>query len=63
MRIIIDHETCASTGMCTSFAPEVFELADDGTLLLLVESPSEELMDAVEGAVDSCPVEALSIER
>ena len=49
--------------MCTSFAPEVFELADDGTLLLLVESPSEELMDAVEGAVDSCPVEALSIER
>ena len=62
MRVIVDYELCASTGMCTSFAPEVFELDAEGNLLLLIEEPPQELVDAVQAAVDSCPVEALALE-
>lgn len=62
IRIVVDYDLCASTGMCTSFAPEIFELQADGTLLLLKEHATAETIDAVQGAVDGCPVEAISLE-
>ncbi len=63
MRIVVDYDKCASTGMCMSFAPEVFQLQGDGTLLLLDETPPDSLREAVQGAVDGCPTEAITIEQ
>jgi ferredoxin len=35
--------------------PEVFAQDDDGIVVVLNESPGEELRDAVQEAIDSCP--------
>ncbi|MFF2653574.1 ferredoxin [Streptomyces sp. NPDC058045] len=61
MRIRIDRGRCAGLGMCESFAPELFQVQGDGTLLVTDETPDPSLRDAVQGAVDNCPVEAISL--
>jgi ferredoxin len=61
MRIAVDRNRCTGLGMCEAEAPEVFEVQDDGTLVILIETPGEAQREAVELAVDGCPTEALSI--
>lgn len=61
MRIEVDRNRCTGLGMCEAEAPDVFEVQDDGSLLLLNETPSEEQRAAVQTAVESCPTEALSL--
>jgi ferredoxin len=39
----------------------VFEVRDDGYLYLLQENPDESLRAKVEMAVNSCPVQAISL--
>jgi ferredoxin len=60
-RVVVDHATCITSGMCTSIAPEIFEIADDGKLKILIDRPTDELLEKAENAVMCCPVEALSI--
>jgi ferredoxin len=45
-----------------AFAPEVFEVTYDGTLLVLAECPPETMRESVEEAVRSCPRQAIPIE-
>ncbi|GAA5156814.1 ferredoxin [Pseudonocardia eucalypti] len=61
MRIVVDRTRCTGLGMCEAEAPDVFEVQDDGTLVILNETPGADLREAVEMAVDGCPTEALSI--
>jgi len=61
MRIRHDDARCASTGICESLAPELFEIGADGALVLLDPSPGQELRAAAELAVSSCPTGALAI--
>ena len=61
MRIEVDRNRCTGLGMCEAEAPDVFEVQDDGSLLLLNETPSEQQHTAVRAAVESCPTEALSL--
>jgi ferredoxin len=49
--------------MCESFAPEVFEVQPDGSLVLLTDEPPEGMSKAVRAAAESCPVEAISLEE
>ena len=44
------------------FAPEIFDVTYDGTLVVLDEHPPEELRESVEEAARSCPTQAISIE-
>lgn len=37
-RIVADREKCTGLGLCESIAPDVFEIDDDGTLIVLEES-------------------------
>jgi len=62
MRVIVDFDSCVSTGSCTRVCPEGFELRDDGFLYLLQEEPPDELRPKVRDAVDLCPTGAISIE-
>jgi ferredoxin len=63
MNVRADLDRCIGSGMCTTFAPQVFQLSDDGThVVLLVEDVPPDLEAAVDDAVASCPVEALSTE-
>lgn len=61
MKVVVDFDLCQSNGICQGMAPEVFEVDDDGYLQVLQEHPDESLRPKVESAVNSCPVQAISL--
>ena len=62
MRVVVDWNLCESNARCMAAAPEVFELQDDDTLLVLQETPDESLRGKVGDAVRACPKRAISLE-
>ena len=62
MRIVLDENKCSSLGMCEAVAPDVFEVGDDGALVLLDPTPGDDRRALIEEAVAACPTGALSIE-
>jgi ferredoxin len=46
---------------CRGAAPELFDFASDGSLVVLNENPPEELREAAQDAVDACPEQAISL--
>jgi ferredoxin len=62
MRIVVDWDRCTGMGMCESLAPDVFEVDDDGSLILHTEEVSQDQEAEVREAVAACPTEALSLE-
>jgi ferredoxin len=61
VRVDVDWDLCESNGLCVLAAPEVFELQDDDTLLILQETPDEALRSKIEDAVRNCPKRAISL--
>ena len=57
-----DFGACQGYANCVMAAPSVYDIDDDGTVVLLKAEISEEERANVEEAVNSCPVSALSIE-
>lgn len=62
MKVIVDFTKCTGLGICESLAPDVFEVDDDGDLVLLKCEVDESDRLGVEEAVRGCPTEALRIE-
>jgi ferredoxin len=71
MRVSINRETCIGCGLCEATCPEVFKLIEDGKSSIVEKhrknEPGEgevanDLVDCVENAKASCPVEAISAE-
>jgi ferredoxin len=60
-RVEVDRELCAGTGGCEALAPEVFEIGDDGALVVHRTEPDERELPAVRAAVAACPTRALSL--
>jgi ferredoxin len=63
MRVVVDWNLCESNGLCVLAAPEVFELQDDDTLLILQETPDESLNGKVADAIRTCPKQAISLQE
>ena len=63
MRIVVDWDRCTGMGMCESLAPDVFEVDDDGSLILHTAQVPDGQEDEVREAVASCPTEALSLQE
>jgi ferredoxin len=63
MKVVIDWDLCQGHANCTGDAPEVFQLDEDGKLLLLNEFPDPSLRAGVEDAVKYCPSRAISIQE
>ncbi|MEU8307122.1 ferredoxin [Actinomadura sp. NPDC048955] len=64
MRIVADHDLCLGAGQCALFAPEVFDQSDeDGTVVLLTESPPGDLHETVRQAVRMCPNQVISLHE
>ena len=61
MKVIVDMNLCQSHGECVLAAPDVFELGDDD-VLRWKEDVDESRRDAVQEAVDVCPMMAISVE-
>ena len=63
MRVVVDWDLCESNGLCMAAAPEVFELQDDDTLMILQETPDESLRTVVAAAIRACPKQAISLQE
>ncbi len=60
MKVVVDRTRCTGLGICESIS-SVFEVDDDGTLMISNQEISDTDRGAVEQAAASCPTEALSI--
>lgn len=53
---------CIGCGLCTNICPDVFTLTDEGVAAARDEI-APELESQVEEAAESCPVDAIEVER
>jgi ferredoxin len=64
MRVIIDTDKCIASGSCVTADPAVFDQReDDGIVVLLSESPSDEHLESVKKAARLCPAMAIVVEE
>lgn len=61
MNIEINTAACTGLGVCESYAPDHFEVDDDGSVLLLPEPVTEADLVTVRAAIDGCPNRALRL--
>jgi ferredoxin len=62
-RVQVDRERCVGSGVCESLAPNVFEVDDDGLLMVHREEPDADQLDDVRDAVQQCPARALALSE
>ena len=62
MKVNVDMNLCQSHGECVTVAPDVFRLGDDD-VLVWQEDVSEDRREAIEEAVNVCPMMAISIDE
>ena len=62
MKFEVDKEACIGCGACTSIAPDVFEIGDDGLAEVVKDNIGEEKEDVID-ASESCPTEAIEVEE
>jgi ferredoxin len=60
-RVEVDRDRCVGSGACEALAPEVFEVDDDGVLVVRRPEPGDDELDDVREAVRACPTRALSV--
>lgn len=63
MKIVVDRERCTGIGICESLMPDVFEIDEDGQMVLLAETVPQGQEAEAREAVASCPNEALLLEE
>ena len=63
MRVRVDLDRCQGYGNCVVTAPDVFDLSDDGLVVLLEEHPSAERAEDVLNAAKLCPVQAIAVDE
>ncbi len=64
MKVTVEQARCVSAGNCVAHAPDVFDQdEDDGSVVLLDETPSGELAAAVREAVAACPAQAIHVDH
>lgn len=61
-RLTADVEACQGYGNCITGASDVYDIDDDGKVVLLVQEIPEADRARVQEAAHSCPVNALSLE-
>ncbi len=62
-KLVIDDKTCLCCGCCEGTCSEVFGQSEEGPYCVKDQSKVEENMEAVENAIDNCPVGAISWEE
>lgn len=63
MEASIGSDVCVGCGACVDICPEVFEMSeDDDVAEVKVDEVPEDAEESCREAVESCPVEAITIE-
>jgi ferredoxin len=64
MKVIVDQDRCVASGQCVMVAADVFDQRDeDGIVVLLNDTPPDELAADVRQAATICPALAIQIEN
>jgi ferredoxin len=63
MRIEVDLDKCTGHGICESIADDVFEVQDDGTVLIHDDERPATDRDRMQQAVTQCPAAALYLRE
>lgn len=61
MKVIADPDRCVGNGICEGILPAVFEVGDDGFVIVHNERIGANDADKVRQAASSCPTEALRL--
>jgi ferredoxin len=61
MRVEVDLTKCTGHGICESIADDVFEVQDDGVVLIRDNERPESDRVRMQQAVTQCPAAALSL--
>jgi ferredoxin len=61
MKIVVDYDKCSGLGLCEAEAPDLFEVQDDGSLVVLDDSPGSDQVEIARAACAACPTEALTL--
>ena len=61
MRVEVDLDKCTGHGICESIAEEVFEVQDNGTVVIHDAERPESDRDRMTQAVTQCPAAALRL--
>jgi ferredoxin len=61
MRVEVDLGKCSGHGICESIADDVFEVQDDGSVLILENERRESDRERIRQAVTQCPAAALRL--
>jgi ferredoxin len=61
MKVAVDLEKCTGHGICESIADDVFEVGDDGSVLIHAPDRPESDRDRMQQAVTQCPAAALRL--
>jgi ferredoxin len=61
MRVEVDLDKCTGHGICESIADDVFEVQDDGTVLIHGNERTESDRERMQQAVTQCPTAALRL--
>ncbi|KUH98408.1 ferredoxin [Mycolicibacterium acapulense] len=61
MRVEVDLGRCTGHGICESIAEEVFEVRDDGIVVIHEPERPESDRDRMQQAVTQCPAAALRL--
>lgn len=62
MKVKVDPELCTGAEICTQVCPEIFEMQGNKAVARMGEVPKD-LESSVRDATDSCPSEAIIIEK
>jgi len=60
-RLTADVDLCQGYGNCTTSAPDVYDIDDDGKVVLLKQTVNDADRSRVHEAARSCPVDALRV--
>lgn len=63
MKALVDQKTCIGCGLCADMCPVVFEMNADNLAEVRIEPVPDADEDACREAAESCPVEAITIEK
>jgi ferredoxin len=61
MRVEVDLDKCVGHGICESIADDVFEVQDDGTVVIRESERPESDRARMKQAVTQCPAAALRL--
>lgn len=63
MKVKVNEDSCIGCGACQSICENVFEINDEGLSSVKVDEVSEDDVQSVRDAADSCPTSAIEIEE